>query len=532
MVNLTPSFMKSSSCLSWFIAAVSAVTLTAAAPVAPGPVRSPSYQVEVGGRRVLVEKFADLHCAAFTQAGVQEVTVRADAPVARFNVSPHSAGIAARAEGATLRFTLDRPRHLVVTINGGAELLLFAEPPEPAAPRPGQPGVTSIQDLGVDATGGRVETARLQQAIDRVAAAGGTLYFPPGTYLTGTLSLKSNLTLYLAEGARLLGSTDPADYPVDAHDGRLEFDPKTWKNKDGVDIVSNRSVANSRLILIKDAQRVRIAGRGIIDGQGKLTRQPGFRPQLVHIRSSADITVDGVTLRDPAFFNSHVLMSDRVTYRNVKILADRSVPNSDGFNPDSSQDVLVDGCFLLCGDDTIAIKSSGIGGLLRNVERITVRNSQFITTTSAMKMGTESFADYHRDITFENNDVILADRAINLSCTDGAKYENIRFIDIRVERIDGPRIRRPFAIHIDERTPNSGSRGWIHGVLLRNFSIAEAGGHNPSRLTGHSATSDVRDIRFENFSIGGRVRLDPADANVQVDPFVSGVTFAAAPTSP
>ena len=111
-------------------------------------------------------------------------------------------------------------------------------------------------------------------------------------------------------------------------------------------------------------------------------------------------------------------MSDRVTYRNVKIVADRSVVNTDGFNPDSSQDVLVDGCFLLCGDDTIAIKSSGASNLLRNVERITVRNSQFITTTSAMKMGTESFADYHRDITFENNDVILADRAINLSCTD------------------------------------------------------------------------------------------------------------------
>jgi len=524
--------MKLSPLLSWFSAAVTAaVALAAPVPSYAHTVKSPSYQVEVDGREVFTEKFADLHCASFTHTGVQEVTVRSVAPITSFNVSPHSTGIAARADGTALRFKLDRPRHLVVTINGGEELLLFAEPPDPAAPQPGQPGVTNVQDLGIDATGQRIETARLQQAIDRVAAADGVLFFPRGTYLTGTLTLKSNLTVYLADGARLLGSTDPADYPVDDDDGRrLQFDPKTWKTKEGVDVVSSRTIAYTRLILVKNAQHVRVAGRGVIDGQGKLTRRTDFRPQLVHIRSSSDITFEDVTLRDAAFYNSHVLMSDRVTYRNVKILSNRSVPNTDGFNPDSSQDVLVDGCFLLCGDDTIAIKSSGHSGLLRNVERITVRNSQFISTTSAMKMGTESFADYHRDVTFENNDVILADRAINLSCTDGAKYENIRFIGTRVERIDGKRIRRPFAIHIDERTPD-GRRGWIRGVLLKDFSI-EHEGANPSRLTGLSAQSDVRNIRFENFSIAGRVRLDPVDANFQVDPFVSGLTFAATPQPP
>lgn len=514
-----------------FAAIAAIAALAAPTPPHDRAVKSPSYRLEVNGREVFVEKFADLHVASFTQQGAQELTVRASAPIARFGISPRSAGIAGKAEGSTLRFQVDRPRHLVVTINDGESLLLFAEPVDPSAPRPGQPGVTNVADLGIDASGQRVETTRLQAAIDKTAAAGGTLYFPRGTYLTGTLALKSNLTLYLAEGARLLGSTNPADYPIDSPDDRLHFDPNNWKDKNGVDIVSARTVANSRLILVKDARNVRIAGRGLIDGQGRLTRRENFRPQLVHIRSSADVTVEGVTLRDAAFYNTHLLMSDRVTFRNVKIVSDRSVVNTDGFNPDSSQDVLMDDCFLLCGDDTIAIKSSGSHGLLRNVERITIRNSQFISTTSAMKMGTESFAGHHRDVLFENNDVILADRAINLSCTDGAKYENIRFIDIRIEKIDGKRVRRPFAIHVDERAPGAGSRGWIHGVLLRNFAVAEEGA-NPGRLTGYSATSDVRDIRFENYSIAGRVRLDAGDANIQIDPFVSEVSFVAKPASP
>ena len=218
---------------------------------------------------------------------MQEVAVRVAAPIARFNISPHAAGITATADGPVLRFKVDRPLHLVVTINGGEESPAFAEPPDPEAPRPGQPGVTNIQDLGVDATGGRLETARLQQAIDRVAAESGTSFFPRGTYLAGTLSFKSNLTDYLDKGARLLGSTDPADYPVDADDGRLKFDPNDWKNKEGVDIASSRTIAHTRLIL-RQGRPQRPLRRPRHDRRpGQADAAQNFRPQLVHIRSPA-----------------------------------------------------------------------------------------------------------------------------------------------------------------------------------------------------------------------------------------------------
>ena len=183
---------------------------------------SETYSVQVDGKSVFTEKFKDVNCAQFSFSGRVSVKVRASAPIADFNISPRSAGVVAKADGATLRFELDRPRQLVVTINKGERLFLFADPVDRDAPVPGRAGVRDVRDFGVDPTGQRVDTARLQQAIDQVAAAGGVLYFSPGVYLTGTLTLKSNLTLYLAGGAVLLGSTRAEDYPRERFAGTID----------------------------------------------------------------------------------------------------------------------------------------------------------------------------------------------------------------------------------------------------------------------------------------------------------------------
>ncbi|MFB3903996.1 MAG: hypothetical protein ACE15E_11130 [Acidobacteriota bacterium] len=174
---------------------------------------SQTYEVDVEGRSVFTEKFKDVNLAQFGSSGKVQVRARASAPVKESSISPRSAGITAIADGSMLRFELDRPRQLVIKINGGERLFLFADPIDRDAPVPGQAGVKKVREFGVDPTGQRVETARLQQAIDQVAAACGVLYFSPGLYLTGTLTLKSNLTLYLAGGAVLLGSTRAEDYP-------------------------------------------------------------------------------------------------------------------------------------------------------------------------------------------------------------------------------------------------------------------------------------------------------------------------------
>ncbi|MBL9215684.1 MAG: hypothetical protein JNG83_09435 [Opitutaceae bacterium] len=501
------------------LAAAAAVT-----PDAPHPraVASPAYRVAADGLPVFTEQFKDVHYAAFTFTGRVEVTVRASAPIRRSAVSPRAAGVAAAVEGDTLRLSLDRPRRLVVTLNDGERLFLFADAPDPAAPAPGQPGVTSVTDLGVDATGARLETARLQAAIDRVAAAHGVLYFPPGVYLTGTLSLKSHLTLYLAAGALLLGSDRPADYPVDPGHREPETlaDARTWSNL-GSDMTF------SRLLLVDQATHVRVAGRGVIDGQGRIIRGLGRPPNLVRIRSSSHVTFADVILRDPAAWNSHLLASDHVTYRGVRILNDRSVPNTDGIDPDSSRDVLIESCFIYSGDDPIAIKTSGNAGLLRPVERVTVRGNIFLTHTSAMKLGSESRADI-RDVLFADNDVLEADRAITLSCMDGARYERIRFVDNRVERLLFKTQQRPLLIHVRRRQP-AAPVGLIRDVLIRDLTVDDPG-PNPSRIAGFAADHAAAGIRFERLTIAGRVRTSAADAGIELGPYTQDVTFH--PSSP
>jgi len=508
-------------------AMLAALALSAPVGARPQPpdtraVASSAYTVEIAGQPVFTEKFRDVNFAAWRFTGTVEVSVTAHEPVRDFNISPHSAGIAATAVGSILRFKLDRPRHLVVTVNGGEKHFLFADPPDPGAPRPGDPGVFNVLDFGIDATGARLETARLQQAIDRVAAAKGTLYFPPGVYLSGMLSLKSDLTLHLAEGARLLASDNPADFPVDEgfDEANIRHDPALWVKAGGSD------VAYRQFILVDGAHNVRVSGPGIIEGRGRILR-PLKNIMFVVVRSSSDVEFDGVTLLDSPMYNVHLLASDHVTLRRVKIVSDQEVHNTDGIDPNSSRDVLVEDCFVFTGDDCIAIKTSGQNRLGGDAGRITVRNCVLTSRTSGIKLGTETFAGAHSDILFDDNDILEADRAINLSSEDGHGFERIRLIGLRVERLLGRRVQFPVHIHVERRHPQ-GAAGRIHDVLLQDISIAEEYS-SPSRLDGLSPEHDVRGIRFVNYKVAGRVRLDADDANVKIGPFVSDVTFTAQP---
>lgn len=522
-----------------------------AAASAPPPslrsVPSEAYEVEVEGRPVFVEKFRDLSYAAFDCGSPLTVMVRTKAPVRTFNVSPHSAGLRATPAGSTLSFRLDRPRQLVVTINGGEKLLLFANPPDPGAPKPGDPGVVNVLDLDIDATGRRLETAKLQQAVDRVAAARGTLYFPAGVYLTGSLSLKSNLTVYLAEGARLLGSPNQADYPVDPgfDEANIRFDPELWLKLPGFDI------SYRRLLLVDGATNVRVAGRGTIEGQGKIllggvTSRPiaavgsknrpdatGPHPVNIHlilVRSSSGVTFEGVTLLDSPMYNAHLVGSDHVTFRNVKLVSDQTVVNTDGIDPDSSRDVLIEDCFILGADDSVSVKTSGQNRIRGDAERITVRRCVFVTKTSAVKLGTEMYVGAHRDILFEDNDVLETGRGINLSSQGEFGYERIRFRGFRIERFAWHRRQFPVHIHVEPRDPDQAA-GWIHDVLIEDLST-ETEPPEASVIEGYAAKHDVRGVRFVNYRPAGRVRLNAADANVKIGPFVSDVTFVAKPSSP
>ncbi len=128
-----------------------------------------------------------------------------------------------------------------------------------------------VREYGARGDGKSKDTASLQKAVEACAhAGGGTVYLSPGTYLSGTVVLKDNVTFHLEAGATLLGSTDLADYT-------LQPGPPAKGDANG-----------KHLLFARDAENVTLSGSGRIDGQGHAFWVPAnARPAQTRRRSGA-----------------------------------------------------------------------------------------------------------------------------------------------------------------------------------------------------------------------------------------------------
>jgi polygalacturonase len=211
-------------------------------------------------------------------------------------------------------------------------------------------GVCNAQAYGVNGDGHTLNTRPLQAAIDACAAhGGGTLRLAMGTYLSGPIVLKSDITLELDKGATLLGSADHADYPA-----KTEF----------------RAPGLQSLVSATGAEHVAITGEGVIDGNGaswwamarayKDTGVMGsehLRPRLVVFDHCRHVRVEGVTIQNSPMWQLVPYDSEDVLIRDVTVLAPAHSPNTDGIDPFSSSHVRIEHVVADVGDDDIAIKS-------------------------------------------------------------------------------------------------------------------------------------------------------------------------------
>ena len=246
-------------------------------------------------------------------------------------------------------------------------------------------------------------------AIQALLDGGGLLYFPPGIYRTGTLRVRSDTTVVLAPGAVLRGC-------------------------------DRENAVGAEFIAIEGARHVTFRGPGIIDAASTSGRRR-HNVHNINITSSQGVTIEDVLFEQSNSWAVHVRRSDRVTLRNVRVLSGK-----DGFDPDSSRDVLIDGAFVISGDDAIAVKNrfpSESDG--RTTERVTFRNSIVSTTKSALKIGTETRGPI-RDVVFENCDVFDGERGLVLYAQDGGPIERAVWRNIRLFMIDWPQEKESGAV--------------------------------------------------------------------------------------
>lgn len=140
------------------------------------------------------------------------------------------------------------------------------------------------------------------------------------------------------------------------------------------------------------------AGEGTIDGNGDVwwairntAKLPAGRPRLVEAMFGSNFTVADVTLANSAFWTLHLYAVSGATVSGITVNNPTTVDNTDGIDPDSSSDVIIEGCNITCGDDAIAIKSGwdapGIA-FGRPARNITVRDSWF-NSENGVSIGSE-----------------------------------------------------------------------------------------------------------------------------------------------
>jgi polygalacturonase len=383
-------------------------------------------------------------------------------------------------------------RHFMLAGLPSAGILASAAP----RTRPAAASGFNVRNHGASGDGVRLDTKAIQETINACArAGGGTVYFPAGKYLTGTIVLKSHITLELGSGAVLLGSTKLDDYP--RHIPELRSYTDTY--------------VEQSLIYAENLENIGICGRGLIDGQGAAFKGPyKYRPYLMRFIGCRDVSVSDVSLRDSPMWVQHYLACEQVSIRGISV-SSRVNANNDGIDIDACRRVRISGCDIVSGDDAIVLKAS----CDRPCLDVAISNCVLSTNCNALKLGTESNGGFE-DIAISNcvvYDTRLAGIAIEM--VDGGRLERVAISNVVMNGIG-----TPIFIRLGDRARpfvpggNRPGVGSLRDVTISNVEAVRAGktGCAIAGLPGHAIENvTIENVRL-NFAGGGT----PADARREI----------------
>lgn len=345
-----------------------------------------------------------------------------------------------------------------------------------------------ITDFGAVGDGLTVNTADIQHAID-VCTDGGVVYVPTGTFVTGAIFLKSNMTLFLAAGAVLLGSDKTEDYPLMTY--RFE----------GREQLCYASLINTRDAEGGNLKNITIAGRGVINANGKklyraeLDEKAGIRGRAICLRNVDGVYMHDVTVRQSPAWCVHFIYCNNVSVDNVRIYTkcnengeNYGIHNGDGIDPDSCSNVYIFNSMIASQDDCIAIKSGRdeegrrIGIPTKNVRITNCRFKSGFGVAIGSEMSGGVMDVLVRDCIFENVysiGTIKAPRGRG-NVIDNIRYENIKFVNNSLEYKDCRWFRG--AIYIDQ----------FYSHETFDVNAAEEYG---------DGTAEIRNITFKNIDL-------------------------------
>jgi len=375
-----------------------------------------------------------------------------------------------------------------------------------------------VSRYGAVGDGLTLNTIAIQKAIDACAGAGGgRVIIGPGTFLSGTLVMKSHVELHLEKGAILLGSTNTAHYPEMTTTFRFYGDE--W--------------VKQSLIFGSELEDIALSGEGVIDGQGaafqvNTKKKPDRyrnRPYLIRFTLCKGVTVNDLTMRNSAMWMQHYLGCEDLIIKGIKVF-NHCNKNNDMIDIDGCKNVVISDCIGDTDDDALTLKSTSPLAC----ENVQILNCTLSSHCNAIKLGTESTGGF-KNISISNcvikpsavKEVIYGlpegISGISLELVDGGVMEEIVVSDVEM---DGPEV--PLFIRLGNRArphkeglapPAVGS---ISEIRIRNI-VARNAGPTACSITGipgfpakNISISNLR-LQFEGGVEAGKV-IDPVPEHI------------------
>lgn len=397
---------------------------------------------------------------------------------------------------------------------------------------PGFPDrLCDIRQYGAKAETGFKSTPAIWAAIDACASqGGGTVIVPKGRWLTGAVTFKSHIHLFLEEGAELEFSTDLQDYL-----------PVVLTRFQGIEFYNY-----SPLIYGRDLEQVAITGKGKLIGNGErredwtgpgdfetarqklflLSRQgvpvservfgdkqSGLRPSFIQFVSTKDVLLDGVTIENGPFWTIHPLYVENFTARNLHI--ETWSANTDGIALDSTKNATIENCFFSTGDDAISIKS-GIDEDGRRVnkptEHVRINNITVVRGSSGVSIGSEMSGGV-RDVEIRDSHFENTRHGFRLKTTEsrGGFVEDVLVENVTMDHMSGDALDINLVYSSSLQTDNS-FKPLIKNIIMRH--IQGTGAENGVVNIDGMANPNMQNIRFENIQFTNSkmaVRINHAD---------------------